>query len=143
MAIKNKLVIGGLTALALIASTAGAFAATAYATTNVNVRSGPSTQYRAVDTLYRGERVDVQYCRGSWCFVQKVGRDGWVASNYLNRGRPPVHRPRRVPVPSWGDYYDFDNGWAQPRRHFPRRHLPRHRSQACFGSSNGYFCFGN
>ncbi|WDR05094.1 SH3 domain-containing protein [Devosia rhodophyticola] len=144
MTLKNKLMIGGLTALAMLASTACAFAATAYASTNVNVRSGPSTQYRAIDTLRRGERVDVQYCQGSWCYVQKAGPDGWVSSNYLDRGRRPVYRPRPVPQPSWNDYYGYDNGWVRPRPRLPqRRFIPRNRSQACFSGSNGYFCFGN
>ena len=77
MALSKKLMAGGLAALALLATTATAFAAPAYATGNVNVRSGPGTGYSRIDTLRRGEQVDVVECRGSWCFVEKRGPDGW------------------------------------------------------------------
>jgi hypothetical protein len=53
-------------------------------TTNVNVRSGPGTNYAVVDTARRGERVDVQQCKGSWCYIEKSGPDGWVSANYLS-----------------------------------------------------------
>ena len=88
MALSRKIMAAGLAALALVATTAAASAAPAYATGNVNVRSGPGTGYGVVDTLRRGEQVDVQYCRGSWCFVDKRGPSGWVSANYLDRGRP-------------------------------------------------------
>ena len=56
MALSKKLMAGGLAALALLATTATAFAAPAYATGNVNVRSGPGTGYARIDTLRRGEQ---------------------------------------------------------------------------------------
>ncbi|MET3924683.1 SH3 domain-containing protein [Devosia sp. 2618] len=107
MALRNKLIAGGLAALALIATTAAAMAAPAYATSNVNVRSGPGTGYAAIDTLRRGEQVDVQQCQGSWCYVIKNGPDGWVSANYLDRAgggwqpdpRPPVWNPAPPPRP--------------------------------------------
>lgn len=147
MALKNKLMIGTLAALALMATTAGAFAATAYATTNVNVRSGPGPQYRAVDVLQRGEAVDVQYCRGSWCLVDKYGSDGWVSANYLDRGgRPPIQRPAPLPDYGYNDYGWNDYGWYGNRT-YPRRHYmpayPRSHAQACFGDRSAYFCFGS
>ena len=102
----KKFILGGLAALALMATTAGAFAAPAVANSNVNVRSGPGTGYRAIDTLRRGERVDVDYCEGSWCFVQKSGPDGWVSANYLERGGYA-----RPPRPDWGR-----PDWGRPGR---------------------------
>ena len=59
MALSKKLMAGGLAALALMATAGAALAAPAYATSNVNVRSGPRTGYGVVDALRRGERVDV------------------------------------------------------------------------------------
>ena len=73
----------GLAVLALGATAASAYSATAYATGSVNVRSGPGTGYYVVDQLYRGERVEVIDCRGSWCRVEKSGPDGWVSARYL------------------------------------------------------------
>jgi len=95
-ALRSKLMAGGL-ALATLVATAGiANAAPGFATSNVNVRSGPGTSYRVIDTLQRGQRVDIRQCQGSWCFVSKPGPNGWVSANYLSRGgsnvivRPPV-----------------------------------------------------
>lgn len=56
----------------------------AQSTTALNVRSGPSTGYGVVDTLYSGENVDVRECRSNgWCYITHSGPDGWVSSNYL------------------------------------------------------------
>lgn len=149
MALKNKFIAAGLATLAVIVTTAAASAAPAVATGNVNVRSGPGTGFAVVDTLRRGERVDVQYCRGSWCFIEKRGPDGWVSANYLSSGRP-----------GWND--DRDNGWNNPRPprppHWnpnpprPPHWNPRPRPQPiypsnpgasmCFNGPNGYFCMG-
>lgn len=74
-------------AAALAVFLPAAQAAPAYATTNVNVRSGPGTGYGTVDTLVRGQQVDVQQCQGSWCYVAKSGPDGWVSSRYLSADR--------------------------------------------------------
>lgn len=153
MALSKKLIAGGLAALALLATTATAFAAPAVATGNVNVRSGPGTQYSRVDTLRRGERVEVQYCRGSWCYIEKRGPDGWVSANYLSAGRPGG---------GWND--DDDWGWDRPPQWNPappprpphwNPRPPRPQPQpwptypgnsggsVCFNGPNGYFCIGN
>ena len=151
MALSNKLMAAGLAALALLATTAAASAASAYATGNVNVRSGPGTYYGRVDVLHRGEQVDVQQCQGSWCFVQKRGPDGWVSANYLARGG------------SGGWDNDYDDNWDYPRPprppHWnprpPRPHYPQypwpvypqypsHNSgSVCINGPSGYFCIGN
>ena len=145
MALSRKLMAGGLAALALLATSAAASAAPAFATNNVNVRSGPSTGYPVIDALRRGDRVDVQYCRGSWCFVEKRGPDGWVSANYLDRGRPswddddywdrPPHwNPRPPRPPHW-------DPWPRPPRPWPG-HGGSHGS-VCFNGPHGYFCIGN
>lgn len=156
MALSKKLMAGGLAALALLATAGSAFAAPAFATGNVNVRSGPGTGYAKVDVLRRGERVDVQQCRGSWCFVEKRGPDGWVSANYLDRGRggggwnnrpgwdngpgwdrPPVYNPRPPRPPHWN---------PRPPRPQPQPWpYPDHNNGAnvCFNGPNGYFCIGN
>jgi len=159
MAIRKKIVAGTLAALALAATTAGAFAAPAYATAHVNVRSGPGTQFRVVDVLSRGERVDIEYCRGSWCFVEKSGPDGWVSANYLNRGRPDRphwDRPDRPDRPDWdrpgwdrphwGDRPDWDRPrpprppmW-NPRPPRPPFYPGRPDNGFCFSGPNGYVC---
>jgi len=98
--------------VALVLGVSGAaFAASAIATGNVNVRSGPSAQYQRVDSLRRNQVVEVTGCRDGWCYIEKRGNDGWVSANYLqplrqqsskpsvsfsfNFGSPPVVRPPR------------------------------------------------
>jgi hypothetical protein len=112
MAHKKTLITLGIAALALAASTVGAFAATAYATSNVNVRSGPGGGYDVVDNLRRGERVDIDRCRGSWCYVFSRDTEGWVSANYLgDRSRPS----RDVDV----DVFVDGGGYYGPRYHRP------------------------
>lgn len=152
MALSKKLMAGGLAALALLATTATAFAAPAYATGNVNVRSGPGTQYSRVDTLRRGERVDVQQCRGSWCYVVKSGPDGWVSASYLSRtgwdddwDRPPHWNPAPPRPPHWNPRPPRPPHW-NPRPPRPQP-WPGHgggsSGSVCFNGPNGYFCVGN
>lgn len=148
MALSNKLMAAGLAALALLATTAAASAASAYATGNVNVRSGPGTHYGRVDVLRRGEQVDVQQCQGSWCYVQKRGPDGWVSASYLARGNSG----------GWDDDYDDDWDYPRPPRppHYPRPPRPwpvypvypdypqyNNGGSVCINGPSGYFCIGN
>jgi hypothetical protein len=152
MALKNKLIAGGLAAVALVVTSAAASAAPAYATGSVNVRSGPGTQYQRVDTLSRGERVEVQQCQGSWCYVVKSGPDGWVSANYLARGgqdnwdddwnRPPVYNPPTPPRPPQWNPNPRPPHWnpaPPPRPHYPQRP----GGSFCYNGPNGYFCFGS
>lgn len=127
--------------IALCIGTAAASAAPAYSTTTLNVRSGPGTGYRVVDTLRPGEPVNIDYCRGSWCFINKAGPDGWASAAYLSRGamRPNYDRY---------DHYDrYDRRWD---RHYrgPRLPFTNYRPygryydpSVCFGSNNARLCF--
>lgn len=147
MAMKKKLLSAGLATLALIATTAIASAAPAVVTGNVNVRSGPGTGYAVVDTLRRGERVDIQQCRGSWCYIEKRGPDGWVSANYLSSGGRPGwddnwERPRPRP-PHWRPAPPRPPHWNNPR---PRPIYPAPNNPGasfCYNGPNGYFCVGS
>ena len=135
MSIKRTALTFGIAAAALIGSSVAALAAPAFATSNVNVRSGPSTGYGVVDVLRRGERVDIDHCRGSWCFVEKRGADGWVSANYLSRDRYD------------DDFYDDDffiddRPIYRPYRPY-RPYFYRPRSSACIGGPNASFCITN
>ncbi|MBJ3783467.1 SH3 domain-containing protein [Devosia sediminis] len=152
MALRKKLATSGLAALAVLATTAAAFAAPATATGSVNVRTGPGTGYAVVDTLRRGQQVEVQHCRGSWCFVEKRGPDGWVSANYLSMGhhggwdddwdndwRP---RPPRPQPPVWDPYPPRPPHW-NPRPPRPQPIYPSNPGASmCFNGPNGYFCVG-
>ncbi len=135
----SKVVAGGVVAMML--GTVAASAAPAVASGNVNVRTGPGTNFAVVDTLRRGERVDIQQCRGSWCLVQKSGPNGWVSANYLTRTGPAVR-----PAPGWRDDYPryrdsyprYRNDWRW--RGYDRRYPVRPNAQFCVGGSNASFC---
>lgn len=93
---KSKVVLRIVGALALAVAAVVVFLPAAQAapgtvTTNVNVRSGPGTNYAVVDVVRAGTRVDVQRCQGSWCYVSKAGPDGWVSASYLTAGGRPVN----------------------------------------------------
>ncbi|NMA98008.1 MAG: SH3 domain-containing protein [Phyllobacteriaceae bacterium] len=78
-------------AAAVVMFLPAAQAAPGTVTTNVNVRSGPGTNYSVVNVLQRGTAVDVQQCQSSWCYVQTRGTNGWVSANYLSAGGRPVN----------------------------------------------------
>jgi hypothetical protein len=78
-------------AAAVVVFLPAAQAASGTITGNVNVRSGPGTNYAVVDVARTGQQVDVQRCQGSWCYVTKPGPDGWVSASYLNAGGRPVN----------------------------------------------------
>jgi uncharacterized protein YraI len=161
MTIRKKLIATGLAGLTLVATAAAAYAAPAVATSNVNVRSGPGTGYGVVDTLRRGQQVDIQQCRGSWCYVQKPGPDGWVSSSYLSRGggggwydddyynppprpRPPVYRPPVYDPPVYNPRPPRPPHWGYPRPPRPQPVYPDNPGgQVCFNGPNGYVCIGN
>lgn len=92
----RKMLLNIATGVAVAATAAVVFLPAAYAapgviTSNVNVRSGPGTNFAVVDVVQRGTQVDVQQCQGSWCYVAKPGPDGWVSSTYLSSGGRPVN----------------------------------------------------
>ena len=128
----------GLTAalFALACGVTAANAASAYASSTVNVRSGPGTGYSVVDVLRPGQRVEVDYCKGAWCAIEQRGADGWVNANYLTADR----------YDDDDSYYDdddyFDDGsFFIERPRYRYRSYPLFRSQACFGGPNASFCF--
>jgi len=142
MTIKSLAMKAGLAGAILLGAATAAFAAEAQATTAVNVRLGPGTQYGIVDQLAPGERVDVLGCSGTWCQISHPGPDGWVSAKYLARSDgyddgyyddgyydgPDIiiHRyPHRRPAP----YY-----WRYPHRPY---------SSFCVGGPNARFCISN
>jgi N-acetylmuramoyl-L-alanine amidase len=48
----------------------------------LNVRGGPGTRFEVIDTLTRGERVEIEQRSGSWA---RISSDGWVHTSYLRR----------------------------------------------------------
>lgn len=132
----RRFALGLAGALVVLAAGIGAAsAASAYASSTVNVRSGPGTGYSVVGVLRPGQRVEIDRCKGAWCLIEQRGPDGWVNANYLNADRYDDD-----------DYYDddyYDDGFYLERPRYRYRSYPFYRSQACFGQPNISFCFGN
>ena len=117
MSMKSKLSSAVLGLALVAASGASAMAYEARTTSALNVRSGPSTAFAVVEQLRGGESVDVDRCRGSWCFVDFRGGDGWVSASYLTRGGEDRGRDYRRDRDF--DDRDFDRG-RDTYRAYPR-----------------------
>jgi len=123
--------------LLMLAGTAAASAAPAYASTTVNVRAGAGPGYSVVDVLRPGEPVEVDYCKGAWCAVEKPGPDGWVNANYLSADRdyPDDYDDE--------DYYDDEDDGPDFFIIHPRsrvQYWPYHQNRSCVGGPNARFC---
>lgn len=112
-----------------------ASAAPAQVTANVNLRTGPSTQYYPILVLPAGVRVEVYGCLAgyTWCDVSWGGNRGWISSRYLSTFYyGPSYRPRPArPVPSvtfsfgyWDNHY-VGRPWYRDRPRHDDRPDPR------------------
>lgn len=91
--------IGAIAGLTLMGA-AAAHAAPGYTTADVNLRSGPDTDFPAVVVVPEGEPIQIAGCLDdeSWCDVI-AGRDrGWMFSEYIAYER----RGEYVPLPDVG-----------------------------------------
>lgn len=113
MMLRTKLLSAGA---ALLLTSGAALAAPATAQSDLNVRSGPGTQYSVVGSLRGGETVDVGSCTGSWCQVSFSGGSGYASANYLAMGGgAPGPAVAVAPYGYDDDYYDngyYDYGYA-------------------------------
>ena len=82
-----KRIIQGMAFATAMTLASSAFAASAMVTTDLNLRTGPGTNYGRIAAMPGGAIVDVRGCtRGySWCRVYWNGYEGWAASSYLAR----------------------------------------------------------
>lgn len=81
-------------AAALMALSAqSAVAEPALATTNVNMRQGPGTNYPLITTIPGGSTVEVSGCQGQWCAVVWQGRNGYAIATSLDQGGGPPPPP--------------------------------------------------
>ncbi|MFD2238739.1 SH3 domain-containing protein [Aureimonas populi] len=127
----NRTLIRSLALAGALMVPAIASAAPAIATTNVNLRSGPSTAYPAVDVVRGGAAVEVHGCLSnrSWCDVTYRGYRGWMSSNYLAQ----TYRGTRYSGPRFVERvgppvvsFSFGNYWD---RHYQGRSFYRDRER--------------
>jgi len=126
---KRLLYAAGALAASLVWS-GTALAVPGEATGDVNMRTGPGTQYQRIATIPAGAPVEVLGCP-SWCQVVYAGRQGWVSSNYVaaasSRGyAPPVYAYEPAPRYAYRSappvvYFDYDRPrWRD--RYYGRHH---------------------
>ncbi len=76
-----------LTLAAGVLLASAGIASAAVVTNDLNLRSGPGTRYRVVDTMPAGAHVRVLGCGGAWCRVDWHGRVGFASASYIGGGR--------------------------------------------------------
>ncbi|CAH1694821.1 SH3b domain-containing protein [Hyphomicrobiales bacterium] len=85
-------------ALALVPMVASSpvFSAQGITTANVNMRSGPGTNFASTTTLPAGSVVEIQDCEdsGAWCAITSDGGRGYVSGRYLKKSDEPDGWPR-------------------------------------------------
>ncbi len=81
---KRLTFVGALLGATLMGLTA-ASAAPGYATTDVNMRAGPDTEYPSVEIIPEGASLEIAGCLEdeSWCDVIAGPNRGWIYSEYL------------------------------------------------------------
>ena len=90
----NRKVLGFAAAAALAFSTAAYAQTNATATTDLNIRSGPGSNYTVVGVVGANQPVTVNGCLdgSKWCSVDNNGAVGWVYSDYLTSEFTPGKR---------------------------------------------------
>ena len=79
----------------------GPGAKSAFATANVNLRSGPGTDAEVIATIPGGSRVQIASCDGEWCAVTWNGRSGYAIAR--NLGAAPRQARAYRPQPGYAE----------------------------------------
>lgn len=124
MSLRSLTIAAGLAAALVGAGAVPAFAVTAEAVAELNVRSCGSIRCRIVDVLHEGERVDVIYCEDEWCAIEHRGEDGFVNANYLERSDRDRHDRRHRRDRDDRDYVYYDG----------------HSGETCHYERGAYYC---
>jgi uncharacterized protein YraI len=103
---REELMVLKKTILALATlALSGGVAAAAVATTDLNMRAGPGTDYQVVGVIPDGASVRVRGCQGSWCEVDFRGRSGFASASYLSGGETAVTIQPGYAYRSYGPAY--------------------------------------
>lgn len=92
---------------------------------DLNLRSGPGTQFGVLRVVPRGSWVQLLGCAAGWqwCNVRYAGTPGWVSASYLSprpgASAPPVPLPTPVPPPPFPGPVFPGPGFPGPGPGFP------------------------
>lgn len=94
--------------------------AIAYTTSNLNMRTGPGTNYPVITTLPQGAGVTVFGCTADfkWCDAAFTNVKGWVSGKYLSYGVNGAYYGQ--PLPRSGVYVGVPRYGARNYTVYPR-----------------------
>ncbi|WP_210260091.1 SH3 domain-containing protein [Hongsoonwoonella zoysiae] len=119
--------------LCVLSSAPSLAAELATASSSVNLRAGPGTNYQVLTTVPAGASVTVYSCNSgySWCDIDFAGQRGYVAGKYLNYAVQGTYYGRALPaigltlgLPLFWDSYPVYRPIYRPR---PPIYRPPHR----------------
>lgn len=111
-------------------------AATAFTTTDLNIRTGPGAEFQRFDTIPQGQPVTVHGCLAgyNWCDISWGIERGWVSGDYLAyAAQGYARRPVTVIGPTIGlpvirfDPYAYHRSYYANRPWYRDRYL-QHRA---------------
>lgn len=76
-------------------------AQTRYVTTDLNLRSGPGTNYSVVTVLPKGTAVTIEDCDCKWVPVSYDGYIGFIRTSYLSRKKVRTYSSRTLRKRTW------------------------------------------
>lgn len=87
--IRLTVMLGALLVPATVAAVPGV------TTTDVNIRTGPSTSYQSLGVIPGGTSIDITDCEpgSTWCSVTAGDTSGFVSGNYIQQVAAPVDEP--------------------------------------------------
>ena len=80
-----------------------------FTTAKLNLRSGPGTGYRIIETMPEIAAVTISDCSASWCRVEFGTKRGWASLRYLET--ITVTPRKAVRRPSWPRYGYRGHDW--------------------------------
>ncbi len=115
----RNLAIGVIAAIGVIGTSAAAFANTQYVQTNMNFRSGPSTNAAVIGSVPAGAQVDFRQSNNGWDLVVYNGQTGYIHGGNLGDSytAPKQTAPQSNSYSSTRAY--FDNNFASAAQNLP------------------------
>lgn len=98
MNIRNLIASVAIAMAGILGVATAASAYDAAATTTLNVRSGPGTNFNVIGALQRNQVVNIVECNSAntWCRIRDRNIDGWASNRYLQPIAGTSQRPRPV-----------------------------------------------